>query len=122
MGVIRWLCASSLAAILAATTALATGPHDAPVVAADGLPGEMVYRQGSAVWRLQQTPCGHESLAEALIEEDTNLTDPKAAVIQHGNRRMQACWAQDFESDVVLADVSGKRGFIPRAWFRQLHL
>lgn len=81
-----------------------------------GEPGELVYQRGSSVWRLQQTQCKHEDLVEALIG-DGKIGEHKAAVIQSGDRSWSACWAQDFDSDVLIADVTGARGFMPKNWF-----
>ncbi len=84
-----------------------------------GLPGELVYQRGTVTWRLQTADCKYDDLVDALIG-DGKLGAHKAAIVQMGERTWSACWAQDIDSDVLLVDVTGARGFMPRNWFEEV--
>jgi hypothetical protein len=89
---------------------------DAPVT--HGEPGELVYRQGSITWRLQQAPCASEVLVDMLNGQGKE-GDGRAAVVHVGERRWQGCWGNDSDADVLVVDHSGAAGFMPREWFVQ---
>jgi hypothetical protein len=113
---LRWLTGVSLAGLATAVAAAFVVLHE-PARHSAGLPGELVYERGTVTWRLQQGQCRHEDLVEALVGEG-KVGEHKAALIQQGERKWIGCWAMDYEADVLLVDVTGVRGFMPREWFR----
>jgi hypothetical protein len=115
---LRGLVATAFAVVAAAVAAAVMVTHD-PGVKRAGLPGELVYQRGTVAWRLQTAECKYDALVDALIE-DGKVTAHKAAVIQQGEREWTACWAQDADTDVLLVDITGARGYMPRDWFKEV--
>ncbi|MGE4239927.1 hypothetical protein [Ramlibacter sp.] len=104
------------AAVLATAVAAAVIGLDAPVAQVPGQPGERIYQRDSVTWRLQDGECRNDILVDALAEEGKE-GDHKAAVMEQGGRKWAACWAYDIDSDVIVVDLSGGRGFMPYEWF-----
>lgn len=113
---LRWGLAAALAAVAGAVAA-AVMVFDEPAREPVGKPGEWVYERGTVAWRLQESVCTYGALSEVLLNEGA-ITDARSAVVQQGGRTWPACWSEDADRDVLLVDVTGTSGFMPRAWFK----
>lgn len=96
---------------------LSLWPGSEAPIAPRAQPGELVYRQGTMTWRLQEQPCTSELLAAALRgDEGIASGEPKAAVIEQNGVLFAGCWGWDYEADILVADFRGV-GIMPREWF-----
>jgi len=86
-------------------------------VQAQDEPQDMVYTSGRVQIRLLQADCDNAALATALAEGGA-LTPPKAATVKLGAYSIQACWALDADTDVLVGDENGSRAYFPVSAFR----
>ncbi len=87
----------------------------AAAVMTGAVAGEMVWRSGRTVVRLQDKPCGHPKV-QALVKDEFRDKLRHAEVAVQG-RHLGACWLVAGEA-VVLIDEDGEGGEIPIRQFR----
>jgi hypothetical protein len=112
-----WKAAIAALLILALATvsaSLIVLSQPAPV-ARVGLPGELVYQQGTTAWRLQDAACENEELQVALSKADYDGRSAKAARVHSGIRDWGACWVNSYGVEVVIADHNGV-GYLSSDW------
>lgn len=77
---------------------------------------QMIYKGGGVTVHLTLAPCSIEPLTKALIAAESE-TPPMVAIILYGQTEVPGCWGS-LEDKVLLADVLGAAGFIPKKSFK----